>query len=322
EHHVGAISGKVLYLSTLGSFLGAVATAAVLMNFFGVAWTVVINFIAMLSLVVLLQSVTKEKWLATLVVAFCGGLIYWVNVGFEKSAFITTNQYNNYALIKDYIVDDMGPGNILSVNNSASSYLNDKKQGFPYAEFIKNVLFKQLKLQNKEILVIGAGGFSLSAESDFGNHFIYNDIDKQIKPAAKQGFIDRINGDFVAEDARSFLMNKVDQFDVIINDAFSNRYAIPFYLLTQEHIQNIRHALRDNGLAIFNIIANPFFQSRYSRRVDNTIRSVFPSCSATPLRFNTKVTSIIYICQKSSYDADNTIYTDNRNTTTLDFYTQ
>lgn len=320
EHHVGSISGKVLYLSTLGSFLGAILTAAILMNFFGVAWTILINFMGLFVLILLLQSVTKEKWMMTLAVIFAGAFVFVLNVTYSSGFFLKTTAYNNYFLIKDYQHPELGHGRILSVNNSASSYLNDKQQGFKYVEKIKQVLFKELGLTNKDILVIGAGGFSLSAESDFGNRFEYIDIDKAIKPVAQNGFIEHINGDFKAEDARKFLLDKVKRYDVIISDAYSNIHAIPFYLLTQEHIHNIHRALRDNGIAVFNIIASPTMESKYARRIDNTIRSVFPTCSVMPNTFKGKHTSLIYICKKSSYDQDKSIYTDNLNTITLDFY--
>lgn len=320
KHHIGAISGTVLFLSTLGSFLGAVMTAAIMMNFFGVAWTVMINFIGLFALIVLLQTVTRDKWLTTIFIIFAGAVIYEINVRYETNFFLKTTHYNNYFLIKDYKHPELGVGRVLSVNNSASSYLNDKKQGFKYIELIKKVLFKDLALTNKDILVIGAGGFSLSAESDYGNHFLYVDIDKAIKPVAKEGFIEKINGEFIAEDARKFLLDKVNQYDVIVSDAYSNIYAIPFYLLTREHFLNIRRALKKNGYAVFNIIMSPTLESKYAKRIDNTIHSVFPSCTITPADYRGKVANTVYVCKKTSYDNEKGIYTDNINTITLDFY--
>lgn len=320
KKHVGSISGTVLYVSTLGSFLGAVLTAAVLMNFFGVAWTIIINFLSIFALILLLQAVTKKKWHITLGVIFAGAFIFVLNVQYASNFFLNTTAYNNYLLIKRFKDPDLGEGRLLSVNNSASSFLNDQLQGFEYIELIKRILFKELGLTNKEILVIGAGGFSLSAEGDFGNHFEYIDIDKAIKPVALNGFIKKINGTFIAEDARKFLLDKSKLYDVIISDAYSNLHAIPFYLLTREHMQNIRRALKDQGYAVFNIIASPTLESKYAKRIDNTIHSVFPSCSGMPSSFKGKVASMIYICKKTAYDQEKGIYTDNLNTITLDYY--
>lgn len=322
EQHVGAISGKVLYLSTLGSFLGAVVTAAVLMNYLGVAWTVLINYFSLLGLILLLFFTSKKNWFATISVLLASVLVYWVNVHVEQQYFLQTTAYNNYHLNKSYLDAELGEGRVLEVNGSPSSYLNDKQQGFVYIEHIKHLLFDQLKLKNQRILVVGAGGFSLTAAGDQGNQVVYLDIDKAIKPVAERAFIDQIHGQFVAADARAYLMNKPQQFDVIVSDAYSNNRSIPSYLVTQEHFQAIRRSLTQQGLAIFNIIGSPLFLNRYTRRIDNTIRSVFPSCTVMPIHYQSTVQNLVYVCPKSPFDADKTIYTDNLNTVTMDFYSQ
>lgn len=322
EHHVGSISGRVLFLSTLGSFLGAVVTAAVFMNWVGVAWTVMLNFLALLALVVILLVITRKQVVTVLMTCLAGIVVYWLNVHVENNVFLRTTAYNNYRLINAYPNQETGPGRVLAINGSASSYLNDKNQGFHYIELIKRVLFSDLGMQGKDILVIGAGGFSLSAQGDFGNHIVYVDIDAAIKPVSKQGFIDKIHGEFIAQDARKFLMDKVSQYDVVLSDAYSNRHAIPSYLITQEHLHNIKRSLKPKGLAIFNIIASPLAATQYAKRVDNTIRSVFPSCTSTPIDFKGSISNIVYICTQSSYDEDKTVYRDNLNAVTLDFYRQ
>lgn len=321
QQHVGSISGNVLFLSTLGSFLGSVFTAAVLMNFFGVAWTVFINYLALTALIILLQFNLRKRWYRLVVVAAVSILTFTLNVDIERGSFVHTNQYGNYRLITDFEDAHHGHGKLLSLNGSASSFLNDRNKGFTYLEMIKKIVFDDLHFRNKDILVIGAGGFSFSAENAYGNHITYNDIDKAIKSVAENGFIDKVNGKFVAEDARKFLMAKHQVYDLIITDVYNNYHSIPFYLLTREHLMNIRSAIKDNGWAIFNIIARPSLEGKYSKRVDNTIRSVFPSCMTIPISF-TDIANILYVCKKSDYDHDRTIYTDNLNTVTMDFYTR
>lgn len=319
QQHVGTISGNVLFLSTLGSFLGSIFTAAVLMNFFGVAWTVFINYLALLGLIILLQFNLRERWLRLIIVGAVSVLTFILNVDIERGSFVRTNHYGNYRLITDFEDANYGAGRLLSLNGSASSFLNKDNKGFKYLEMIKKIVFDDLNFRNKDILVMGAGGFSFSAEHNYGNRITYNDIDKAIKEVAENGFVNKVNGKFVAEDARKFLMGKNKAYDLIITDVYNNYHSIPFYLLTREHMMNIRTAIKDNGWAIFNIIARPSLDGKYSKRVDNTIRAVFPSCMAIPVSF-TSLANIIYVCKKSDHDNDRTIYTDNLNTVTLDFY--
>ena len=81
---------------------------------------------------------------------------------------------------------------MLSINNSASSFINEQNKGAAYIELIKKILFNDLQLYNKDILVLGAGGFTLSAENTYGNHFTYVDIDPKIKKVAAPKFIKQI----------------------------------------------------------------------------------------------------------------------------------
>jgi spermidine synthase len=320
EKSIGAVSGKVLHLSTLGSFLGAVLTTVILMNFLGVAWTVVINFSMLILLVFLLMDNFKKELLR--IFLLLGGLVLIVqfNLSTEKSWFLSTTPYGNYHVKKDFPLTSDNQGNLLMINDSASSFVNDKKQGFEYIEYIKQILFDDLALQNKKILVLGAGGFTLSAERDNGNEFTYVDIDPEIKPITEQHFLNNIKGKFYAEDARTYVKNTNQYYDVIISDVYSNKITIPAHLLTREHFQAIKDRLAPNGIAIFNVIARPTLEDAYSKRVDNTIRSVFPSCTAAPMSYKTIIGNIIYVCRTSAREGDQQFYTDNKNSSTMDFF--
>lgn len=62
QERAGLIGSRVLHISTLGSFLGAILTAVLLFNYVGVAWTVFINFVILFLLVVILINIQKEWW--------------------------------------------------------------------------------------------------------------------------------------------------------------------------------------------------------------------------------------------------------------------
>jgi spermidine synthase len=133
-------------------------------------------------------------------------------------------------------------------------------------------------------------------------------------------FLTHVNGEFVPQDARLFLNNTHDQFDVVVSDVYSNISTIPSHLVTQEYFASIARVLNSNGYFIANIIAKPQLQDSYSKRLDNTIRSVFHSCVTFPMQYSSTITNIIYVCPKPTLEEDNSIYTDDRNTVTLDQY--
>jgi len=314
---VGKLGGKILYLSTIGSFLGSVLTTLLLMNFLGVAWTVMINFLILAGLALLCS---QKRITYGLIFIFFGVLAFGINRNYELQQLITTTPYANYAVIHDVKREAGKTGTVLSVNGSASSFIDKDKHAFAYVERIKTILFKDLALKNKDVLVLGAGGFTLSAENTFGNRFTYVDIDPEIYDVVRQHFLSEIKGTFVAADARLYVKDHPNRYDVIISDAYSNRHAVPAHLLTREYFASVKQALRADGIAIFNVIGAPLINTRYTKRVDKTLRSVFGSCSASPLSFKRDApTNIIYVCLKNSEEGDDTIYTDDVNKSSLDF---
>jgi len=310
----GEIGGKILQLSTLGSFLGALLTSLGLLNYFGVAWTVFINFCLLFILTVVLFSNFKKDGFKIIGLLAAFFVTYGLNVVVENRLFVTTNAYSNYQILKDNNVTH------LLINGSPSSMLSASKLGYPYIEYIKKVLFKELNLKNKDILVLGAGGFTLSAEGTFGNRFTYVDIDQNIKNVAEKHLVHKVKGAFIAFDARHFLSTTDQKYDVIISDVYSNHRTIPTHLLTQEYFWGVKTALQKEGIAVFNIIAHPTLKDEYSYYLDNTLRSVFKGCMVVPTEYANKFTNIIYICRGEHRDEKNAIYKDNLNRTTLDFF--
>lgn len=350
----GATGGKVLFWSTVGSFFGSVLTSLLLMQYLGVALTVCVACSVLLLLVCLLQimfnlnnkiinnkitdnnstnlanltnctncTICNHKNIHSIVVALVLlGIIYIINVGFEKQFFLKTNNYANYQVEHDVdFYHNNHLGKILKINNSYSSYIDDNNYGFSYIELIKKILFKGLKIQDKEILVVGAGGFTLSAESTFGNHFTYIDIDPEIRKVVKKDFLDDIKGDFIAQDARVFFNHNKKSYDVIVSDVYSNTATIPAELLTVEYFTKVKQALKPNGIAVFNIIAHPLFSDAYSKRINNTLNSVFKNCGIMPLMYDAEnLSNIIYVCHVSDNENDTTVYRDNRNTVNTDMW--
>lgn len=313
---VGQIGGNVLGLSTIGSFLGATLTSLVLMNFLGVAWTILINFTILALLAIAIKGNLLEKGIKIIFFIAALLVIYNINVKQEHLAFVKTNSYANYQ-----VFDIPKQTKLLKINNSNSAILDQQKNTFPVIEKIQNILFNELKLKNKNILVLGAGGFVISSKGDFGNHFTYIDIDKDIHGIVESNFQKNVVGNFQVDDARHYVQAMDKHYDVIISDAYTNIRSIPSHLVTQEYFAAIKQKLAPGGIAIFNVIAIPTFKDKYSKRMDNSIRSVFSNCTVTPILYSDKPTNIIYVCNANDQQNDKTYYSDNLNTSTTDFFT-
>ena len=318
--NTGEIGGKILFISTLGSFLGATLTALILMNYVGVAWTIFIGFICFTVLVITINYYyTFNKFIPLSIMIIAGIFTYHFNVIYESITRTTSTAYANYNVLHNYKFNDI-QGKMLVVNNSASSFLTEEMQGFPYIELVKKILFKEINLQNKEILVLGAGGFTISANNKNKNKFIYVDIDKNLKDVVEKEFLRKINGNLVVKDARLFLKLNNKKFDAIMSDAYNSKLSIPTHLLTREYIQEVYENLKNNGYAVFNIIANHTLKDSYSKTVDNTIRSVFGSCNVIPENYGKPLTNIVYLCHKNSSDQNLAIYSDDLNKSDIDYF--
>lgn len=314
-----AKGSKVLHLSTMGSFLGAVLTTVILMNFIGVNWTVVLNSILLLSLAYVVTKNKKQISIITLIAIFVIPAIYWLNIKAVDEKHLAANAYANYHLIDPAQYYEK-QGKILSINHSASTFLeNYTNKGFWYIEVMKHVLFKDLKLHDKEILVLGAGGFSLSAEKTNNNKFIYVDIDPQLERLVSNNFLDNINGSYIAQDARSYLIDNSDKYSAIIVDTYGQGISMPAHLLTREYFDLIADHLTDDGLVLLNIIANPSFNDDYSAAINNTILSSFSGCNIFPSSFRgDDFANIIYVCRNNRKGKITKLYTDNKNQALLD----
>lgn len=310
----GAIGGKILHLSTMGSFLGAVLTSLILMNYLGVGTTVVINAGLLMFLTLLLFSNRIRDGLRCLFLAITLLFVYRINITLENQLFILTNTYANYEVVTDH------NAKILYANESPSSYLDAQNKAFPYIELIKRILFQDLKLTNKNILVLGAGGFTLTTVQTFDNRIVYVDIDKELKNIVEKNFSPVVRGEFVVEDARVYLKNTQEKFDAIVSDVYSSFRTIPAHLLTQEYFILVNQALNDSGIALFNIILRPTLEDTYSARMDRTIRSVFNHCMAIPQKYDVTNTNVIYVCHKNKNAPSQAVYTDNLNQITFDFF--
>ncbi|MDF1684959.1 MAG: fused MFS/spermidine synthase [Legionellaceae bacterium] len=313
---VNKISSQTLFLSTLGSFLGAVLTSLILLNYLGVGESVLFNALLLLTLSLALAfKIKKHRGTQLFIVMVTASCLYNLNIHHEKQHFNLTNNYANYHV--QHETNNHVNTSYLWINNALMSSMDETNKSAEYIEIVKNIVFNELALKEKEILVVGAGGFSFSYENTFNNHFTYIDIDKNIQQITEKYFLRHpIKGTFVAADARIHFNQKTNNYDLIFSDPYS-KYNIPSSLLTKEYFESLKQHLNLNGYAVFNIIADPFLRDAYSKRIDNTLSAVFKNCMKQPLKYQSP-SNIIYVCQKNINENDAYIYTDNNNRSSMD----
>ena len=315
-------TGLMLFLSTLGSFLGSVVSTLVFMTLFGVHITVAIT----LGLLVLLATFIGWRIEGHNRLVLTTGALGLYIIGHQQPrggqslGIVSNNLYSEVRIVTDPAEDSR----LLVINNSPSSKIAaHPEHRFAYLKFIEKEVLRRLDTDRpRRILVIGAGGFTIGLEDRF-HAYTYVDIDPALQQVSEEHFLRQPlspNKTFVPESARAFLRRNTQTYDVVVLDAFTNRISLPPDLITREAFAAVRQAVAPDGQVIMNIITSPGFADRFSRSIDATIRSVFPFVSRQilPETRTGSVATVLYLTGGSESQSHD-IYTDDRNRLFLDY---
>ena len=271
--------GDALFFSTIGNVVGGLVSTVILMYVFGVGATILINSIALIVLSIMLNKRDVETILK---ISFAMVIPIMIYVSYDLNRYVHTNAYANYEVA--HMQDSKKNGKYFLLNNSYASKIDDEGSSFAYIEFIKKMMFEIYNLHKKEILVLGAGGFSLSWQlNNNENHFTYVDIDPNIVKVASRYFLpdQKVKGSFVADDARAFLKSRPeDKWDAILIDLYSSKYDSPWHLSSRQFFLEVKSHLKPETMVFINVLTRTNFSSEYSRNLDSTIRASFDFCTA------------------------------------------
>lgn len=317
-------TGRILFFSTFGSFLGAILSTLVLMPTIGVHNTAAIT-LALLVFLIILLSKKKSSDLPIIALVILG-ISFYINSGamMKSLNIVENNQYNTITVMEEDNVRS------LYLNNNNSSSYDDEGNKHAYIEFMESVTIAPIQTAPlpKNILVIGAGAFTFGLE-DTNNHYDFIDIDGSLKEIAEEKILKQKLGDnkiFHPIPIRAYLTKTKIKYDVIIIDVFKSGFAIPEHLVTQEFFKTVKDHLNEGGLVLGNFNNSPNFLDTFSRTLDNTLRSVFPHISRHIVNNDydlwnndkSKAINAIYLYRHIPGAKSKTIYTDDKNRSFLD----
>lgn len=300
-------AGNATAVSTIGNVVGCLFTSLFLMFYFGVGPSIFINCLILTGCLILITGKKLNKLTRIAVPTAFLFLIasHILNIGVSNTLFESTSPYSNLS------IQTVPNGKKLIINRSSASYIGSTdRSGWPYIELMKNFFRADEKIAGKDILVLGAGGFTLSAESTLGAKFTYIDVDKELKSVSESSFLkEPIKGDFIVADARNFLLTTEKKWDYIVVDLYSNAATIPMHTATHEFFDLVQSRLANDGRSLLNIVANPRFTDDYSRNMDFTVRASFSRCLTDITSFEDKLVNLIYLCSPKN-DSVAKLYTD------------
>ena len=334
RRNLSEITGTMLFFSTAGSFLGSIFSTLVLMSTIGVHNTVIVTLGLLFGLCLLLERPRRAAPTITLAAAGMAFVVYAnSDISLRARHIVSDNAYNIIRVVPKPERD----GTLLMINRSPSSLLTrDPDKRFPYLKFIEANFIETMEKTGtpREILIIGAGGFTIGIGDEF-NRYTFVDIDPDLKKVAESSFLpDKLppTKTFVPASARAFLVQDRHQYDLVIVDVAQQRYSIPMECMTLEFLQGLKAHLKKDGILIVDMLSSPDFRDKFSVRYDRTFSQVFPVHSreiiADPL-FNPwskddrsdldrLLRNNLYIYFNDELMQDTAVYTDDKNTYSLD----
>lgn len=310
-------AGNLTALSTVGNVIGCLLTALVLLVLFGVGMSILLNCLMLFAAMMLCMDTAdrEHRSAAYAAMAFLAAGAF-LNTTVERHFFDATTEYANIS------VRDFNDGRALVINQQNASFFDDEGNAWDYIETMRAALMKR---DESDILVLGAGGFTLSADPALHKHsFTYVDIDNAVKDIAEQKLLQQpIAGKYEAEDARSFLLTRERAWDVVVVDLFTSSIMIPAHTATLEFFQLVRQRVASDGLIMLNIIADPMLNDAYSIRIDKTVREAFGRCVTDIVNYDAGLANLVYFCQgpgTAGKLADVEPYRDDTNTVSIDGY--
>jgi len=270
---------KLLFYSTIGSFLGSVTTSTLLFPTIWVEKTALFNSFILSSIVVILSFKLIKKINIFMII---GIFIFFLsiiglatkellaqNILFQKS-----NAYHNIVIYETNYNQ-----RIFSQNNWFSSGINisTKESFFPYIKEIKTQI---LENNYENILIIWAAWFTLPYELSDDSIIKYIDVvdvDSSLKEISEEYFLqDQLSEKikFYSQSSRYFITNSIKNnktYDAVVIDVYVWK-SLAAQTLTYDFFKDVQTIWKD---IYINIIMDKKMESDFSDNLLYTINEAF-----------------------------------------------
>ena len=262
--HIGATSGKISSLSTIGSIFGTFFAGFILIPNLGVRNIILGCSILLWILSVYLFNKKDKKYYMLMIVELVviialnllGGYLFQI-----KNPEITKDVDSEYSRIwvTNLNVDET-TYKTLQVDTGLESYINQEtgEMGATYLYYYD--LFEYYDKEANNALMIGGAAYTYPMHylKKYENKTIdVVEIDEKMTQIAEEEFgLDKNNPNLglITQDGRSYLNYNEKKYDTVFIDAFKGLNA-PFELTTYEAMQKVYDSLDENGTVITNIIS-------------------------------------------------------------------
>jgi spermidine synthase len=343
---------KLLFVSTIWSFIWSIGTSMVLIQYLWVqnTWMIAV-VILLLSCTILAWSSKKYlyiwvSWTLTLL------LLWWwtmLDKKAEHQVYQKDTVYQNISLA-EYTHKNGKKIKVFHTNEAWSSWIFDDHKSSPFL-YIETFVDITRQKQPATILVIWWAWLVypyLIQNDSYVQNIVTVDIDGEVFAIAQDYFLRESlakNVELIAGSARFQVREFARQgkyFDMVVLDAYNGR-VVPDELVTLEFFQDVNKILKPNGDIVANVIWETSAENAFTQRLYATMLAVWPELYALPMSSNTTwldnivVTTIPWVIANTTVTnqvkniaalfthhgilaSQTPIYTDNLRTTEIDLF--
>jgi predicted membrane-bound spermidine synthase len=316
---VGEAGGLALAWSTFGSVFGALGLSLVVMQHLGVSAALLLTALGLL-VAAAWAALRMGQRRVLVAIAACAVPIIAVNT--LPRLGVADTAYADYAVVPVFPpMGGMPPARAFMVNNQYASLLDSSEppKRWPYLDYMALQITDVHRFVGRDVLVLGAGGFALSIDDPL-NAYTYVDIDPKIRGIAEQHFLGTpenpgaINGRFIADDARSYVLKTTERYDAIAVDVFSSHFTVPPQLVTVEFWSSLRPRLKPDGVVLINLILDPTLRDAYARNAIASVEAALGRCAVHVVHPREPRSNVVLSCRPGDAPPPLVrLYTDDRN---------
>ena len=282
--HAGRVAGRLYALSTVGSLLGTMLAALVLIPFVGTQRTF-LTFALMLSLIAAIGLGWRSVVVPVAVAAAMALPVGTIKASNDGETIFETESEHQYIRV----VERDDGARSLQLNEGQATHSLYRPDSYLTDDVWDGYLvlpFAALEEPPERIAILGnAAGTTARA---YGRYFPRTQVDGvELDPELEEvglRYFDmgsNENLEVHSEDARPWLRRSGERFDVIMVDAYRQPY-IPFYLATTEFFELAKNRLARGGVVIVNA-GHPEGNDDLEKVLTATMQRVFPSVLRDPI---------------------------------------
>lgn len=287
--NIGRTVGVFYAISTVGSFVGTVATGFVLIAHFGVNAIFTVIGTLLLALAAGYFLFFRKK--AVVLVALALPLLLFHQEGPVSKVmsngtrvtkvFSKDTHYGNIKVVDYSLGDERHRELMIDGLIQGGMDVNDRQSVYEYSYFLEFLPYG-INPAGKNCLVIGLGAGLVPVWYEArGVRTDIVDIDPDVAAIAKDYFGFGVSGDIIIADARYYLNTSSKKYDYIILDVF-NGDTTPGHILSLEALRLVRARLTEQGILAINLIGSLKRENFMTVSIIRTLESVFKTVDIYP----------------------------------------